>query len=546
MIRLGVIPAVGCLALAFATAVAAGWAIIPRADAAKAETGIETGALQEKQAKTAETRTYYGVGSCVDCHTGGFKNPSANICRGNEVEIWQRNDKHVLAFQVLGDNRAKAIGKALGPGWEDVQTKKECLTCHSIWIEKQPGVVKGGDLRREEGVSCVACHGPDLTEQPDKDKLPEAGWVEFHGSPSPARREAWRKLPRTYKHDKYGMTDLWDPAKRTQLCASCHIGSVEQGRVVTHEMFAAGHPPLPSFEVVTFSNQMPRHWQYLREKDKSIRDLVMKFHQSEVDLEQTHLLAIGGLVAFRENLQLLAGQAATKDWPELANYSCYACHHELKSKSWRQERGYAGKPGRPPLREWSTALVELGLFHAAANADEAKLLLADWRTRLAALRAVFDTQPFGQQDAVKHKTEELTTWIDGQVKRIKERIALDESKGGYSINASALLLSHLLDSRDKRALPDFDSARQLAWAYQVLYLEAASKHDPEARKKLAKGLETLPAWKGLDDYLRLTLPPGQTKLEASFALGLDRIGQYEPRDYFQHLDAVLKQLKSPP
>ena len=55
------------------------------------------------------------------------------------------------------------------------------------------------------------------------------------------------------------------------------------------------------------------------EKDKKVRDLVMKFLPTEVELEETHLLAIGGLVAFREYLQMLAAQAVSQDWPDSAS-----------------------------------------------------------------------------------------------------------------------------------------------------------------------------------------------------------------------------------
>jgi hypothetical protein len=511
--------------------------------------GIDTSAAAHQE-KNGSTRVYYGIGSCASCHTKGFEDPHANICRGNEVGFWQAEDKHGLAFKVLTDERAKRMGEIL---WKnaDVTGKKECLTCHSAWFdEQQHGVERGSNFKREDGVSCVACHGADIIVK----KELKPGWVDAHGFQNPALRETWRKLSRADKDEQRGMTDLWDPARRTQLCASCHIGNVAQGKVVTHEMYAAGHPPLPSFEVVTFSNQMPRHWQYLREKDEKIRALVLNFRPGEVDLEQVHLLAIGGLVAFGENLRLLAEQ---KDWPELANYSCYACHHELKSKSWRQERGYNGTPGRPPMREWSTALVELGLFHAARDKEELKQLLAGFQGRLATLQSVIDAQPFGRQDSVKQKAEYLIQWIDAQVKLIQDRIQLDDKPGGYSQAAASELLAYLLDldrrshpdvklaSALKRMAPDYDSARQFAWAYQVLYLETASKFDPEARKNLTQKMHQSDAWKELDKYMRLSLPQGKLALEPSVQPALERISQYEPRLYFQHFDAVLKQFKMP-
>jgi len=531
-LNIGLMAASAFFLAAFAATVAAGWFKEPNADVVDL--------TQQKADKNAETRVYYGVGSCRSCHLRGFEDPDTFICRGTEVAIWQPEDKHALAFKVLGDERAQRMGKILG--W-DVKKKKECLVCHSVWVDEKPELVsKAGNFSHEEGVSCVACHGPDVVVLPGKDKTPKLGWLDMHGSQNQQFREAWRKLARTYKHDEYGMSDMWDPVKRTQLCASCHIGNVEQGKVVTHEMYAAGHPPLPSFEVATFSNQMPRHWQYLGEKDKKVRDQ-LKFRPTEVELEETHLLALGGLVGFREYLQMLSSHTQSKNWPEFADFSCYACHHDLKSKSWRQERGYFGKPGRPPLKEGTTALVELGLFHAAANADEAQKLIADFQARYAALQEAVDSQPFGQPAAVKQESDKLIGWIDTQVKRIQDRIALGEKKGGYSADASGNLLGHLLKSRSK--FLDYDSARQQTWALQTLYLDTASRHDMATRKKLADTMKTQTAWKDLDDYLRLTLPPGQTKIETSLPLSMERAGQYEPRQYFQNLDAVLKQLKTP-
>lgn len=518
---------------------AAGFAF-PCLEALGRNAGSQGESLKQKQAATADNRTstYYGTVSCSNCHSDGFKNPSTFICRGTELAIWQANDKHALAYKVLGDERAQRIGQMLG--W-NVKDKKECLTCHTVWFDEKPTVQKAMDFNRDEGVSCVVCHGPDVVALPAQGQLLTLGWLDYHASQNQKVRDVWRKLPRQDKQIQYGMFDLWDPVKRTQLCASCHIGSVEQGKVVTHEMYAAGHPPLPSFEVVTFCNQMPRHWQYLREKDKQVRDLVMKFSPSEVELEQTHLLAIGGLIAFREYMQLLAGQAA-KDWPELANYSCYACHHELKSKSWRQERGYAGKPGRPAMREWPSALVELGLLHAARSSEEVARLLGEWQTGLTALQASFDSQPFGDRAKIKQRADEMTKWIDTQVKRIQERIGKDEKDGGYDTKASAALLMALINSPAKGPLLDFDSARQRTWAWQTLYLEVNSR--PESNSQ--KAMETTPAWKALDAYLGLTLPPGKTSLEISFAPALDRVGQYDPREFLQRLNAVLKQLQSPP
>jgi hypothetical protein len=506
-------------------------------------------AAQEAPGKDKRTRSYYGMDSCTDCHIKGFANPEKYICRGIEVPIWRDQDKHALAYRVLDDKRAQDIGKLLG-GW-DVKNKKECLACHCVWVEEKQDVKLAKSFKREEGVSCVACHGVELFAPTDKLAV---SWIVLHSAE--ATRETWRGLTRAAKEADYGMTDLWDPVCRTQVCASCHIGNFAEGKFVTHEMYAAGHPPLPSFEVTTFSNQMPRHWQYLKEKSPSVLKL-LNLNEPEAELEETHLLAIGGLVAFGDHLKLLEAQAATKDWPELAQFDCYACHHELLSKSWRQERGYAGKPGRPPLRQWPAALVDVGLLHAAGDAPGAEKAQKEFAARLQGLQDSFNAQPFGDPADVKQRAGGLADWVELQAKQIQKRIAKDDKAGGYGPNTSARLLAMLIDLLQharpggkgqmtaKRFVPDFDSARQLAWAFQVLYLETVSKHDPKAREDAARAMQDDPVWKALDDYVRLTLPRGQTKLEPSLPLSLERIGQYDPRQYFERMDAVLKKFRLP-
>src|SRR5205823_3754378 len=42
-------------------------------------------------------------------------------------------------------------------------------------------------------------------------------------------------------------------------------------------------------------------------------------------------------------------QANRRPWPEFAEYDCFACHHDLQAKSWRQARNSSGpKPGTLP------------------------------------------------------------------------------------------------------------------------------------------------------------------------------------------------------
>src|SRR5262249_59421636 len=131
-----------------------------------------------------------------------------------------------------------------------------------------------------------------------------------------------------------------------RLCASCHVGNTAEGKVVTHAMYAAGHPPLPGVEIATFSDAMPRHWQYLKEKKPAVQQM-LNVDSGTAAFEQTKLVAVSGVLLLREAMNLLGSQAApaTQDadprntWPELAQFDCSACHPELKKPNWRHHRG---------------------------------------------------------------------------------------------------------------------------------------------------------------------------------------------------------------
>src|SRR5262249_6382040 len=145
------------------------------------------------------------------------------------------------------------------------------------------------------------------------------------------------------KEAEGGMTDMWNPAKRGRVCASCHVGNAEEGKVVTHAMYAAGHPPLPSFETATFGDAMPRHWKLLKEKPAAVQRLLQ---YDPEELEQSHVVVGGAVAEFRQAMSMLAVQAkkcaeaAAESSLDLAQYDCYACHHELRAPGWRQKRGY--------------------------------------------------------------------------------------------------------------------------------------------------------------------------------------------------------------
>ena len=121
----------------------------------------------------------------------------------------------------------------------DVTKAPQCLTCHSV--DKYPGMALPKDVNVDDrfdtsfGVTCNACHG--VRRQ----------WQGDHYTDQ-ANTIPWRTLTPAEKEEK-GLRNLRDPVVKAKLCASCHVGDPDQHRVVTHDMYAAGHPPLPPFEL---------------------------------------------------------------------------------------------------------------------------------------------------------------------------------------------------------------------------------------------------------------------------------------------------------
>jgi hypothetical protein len=262
-------------------------------------------------------RTFVGAGGCKssNCHGGTTPLPFSPDSRilGNEFATWSSLDKHTKAYRVLDEPRGKRMGDILKI---DATKDKRCTVCH---------VVGSPDNQRSDGVSCEACHGP------------ASQWKDSH--------EAKNSHADSVKSK--GMIDTRDPAVRSSLCLSCHLGSGE--RVVDHEMIAAGHPDL-AFELDTFAFAQPSHH---RQREPKVR---------------VQSWAVGQTNALAESMRLLTSHAE-KGWPEFSDLECYQCHHDLRKDSWRIAIGYAGrKPGslRVNLARYEVARVLV----ATAAADQ--------------------------------------------------------------------------------------------------------------------------------------------------------------------------------
>ncbi|HYH67632.1 MAG TPA: multiheme c-type cytochrome, partial [Urbifossiella sp.] len=204
-----------------------------------------------------------GYAKCAQCHP---TDPSVDVAktlyaknygshkfvRLNEGVTWIREDPHSKAHEVLQTPLGRKMSDLLK---YDVGASPKCLTCHGIDIAPglKPEEKKAEHFETANGITCNACHGL------------RPAWQSSHTDEKKGTMP-WRLFTPEVKR-KDGLRNLRDPHVRAELCASCHVGSAAAGKLVTHDMYAAGHPPLPPFELATFMESQPRHWGYPTEKE---------------------------------------------------------------------------------------------------------------------------------------------------------------------------------------------------------------------------------------------------------------------------------------
>ena len=255
------------------------------------------------EGQSNQERAFTGAGSCAssNCHGGVWTKTGEGIGQ-DEYTTWAGKDAHSNAYRTLLEPRSQEIGRHLGI--EAPEKSDQCLDCHALNAVSARRA-KSFDLT--DGVSCENCHGPS------------SDWLGSH-------------TLREWTHEQslqLGMYDTKDLLLRSRLCLSCHLGNEKKS--VDHELIAAGHPDL-IFELDTFSALMPRHW---REKE---------------GWEGVRRWGVGQTVALGESMRQLARRAsgqAWSAWPELADFECFACHHNLVLPSSRQSLGYRGRAGVP-------------------------------------------------------------------------------------------------------------------------------------------------------------------------------------------------------
>jgi hypothetical protein len=482
---------------------------------------------------------YLGSGNCQRCH---FAPIQLDLDEGrtyflgmDESKTWQTHDRHSKAFKLLQSERGQEMARRLG--W-NVTSDQRCLSCHADW---QTDRSQPDDGTLAEGVACEACHGAS------------SRYMNEHTAAK------WRQLPLDVRANQFGMINVRDPESRAKVCLSCHIGNADQGKVLTHEMYAAGHPPLPCFELRHFGNSM-RHWSDIGQQlakldadhppnaDRTRRDL--EFIKSQLgDASDTlpglKSTLLGGVLTLRESVQLLADESSGKtrrsdpsaeaaSWPDFAALDCAMCHHDLHYPAWRQTRPEHSS-GRPQIPRWPEALVGVAISQVAgSDRQEAIRMQHEFVGLISNLRATFVRQPFGDPVAILQSSAPLISFLDPITKQLKST--------KFDRTAALLALNDLCASASD-STPDFATARQLAWAFQSIYDEV--KPLP-ASAAIDKELE------GLRAELRLALSPlasdakdlqSQAISDSQLQAAMNLAAEYSPQAFSQHFRAIAAALR---
>jgi hypothetical protein len=387
-----------------------------------------------------------GTASCSarGCH-GAVEPISGSALLRDEYTTWVRQDIHASAYRVLFGETARSIMANLSSPLAAHQ-HPDCLACHAV-----PETALKEDLAwmRPDGVGCESCHGA-------------AGhWLDAHTAAG-----RWAKLSLAEKQ-KQGMMPLDDPLTRARACVGCHVGAPPDpargvpARDVNHDLIAAGHPRL-NFELTAWLANLPAHWNRAAPR-----------YQRNAE-EEAHSWMVGQVVSARAALELL-GYRAGKDesWPELAEYDCFSCHHDLKASSWRQRKNKPGNhPGQLSWGAWYFSL--LPVLPVGKPEDRAALLK---------LKTLLQT-PHPAPKAVLAQAKALANTF----REWESRLPAGDT--------SAILLERL-SRQGPASPPSWDLAAQLLLAVSALDQNPAKR---DARRRFQERLAFPPRWNSPEPF----------------------------------------------
>lgn len=492
---------------------------------------LSTDHVLERQVSERQTDglSEIGVKECAACHSA----PSpiyeqlqvTRFIRLVEAKEWFERDKHAYAYHLVRqdltetelerpENKSNKLSVEIRKrlkwpeGQEgDAMFQAKCLTCHTgvdLSLPSPSQEVRQTNL--QFGVQCEACHGPG------------SEYTKTHQH----QQVAWRAKTPAEKSE-LGMWNLASPSTCADVCLSCHLGSITQDRFVSHDMVAAGHPPLPPFDLQTFLDAMPPHWKTIQDKPyqaatskRETREFALQneYYSAHYDLQslgpmnkiqqaiqssyhRTQRSMIGGLVANDNGIKLIHAAAAQaqrepNQWGDFAMYDCMGCHQEL-SKSRIRWRPESRIPGRAFPSNWLS--LENASIHKT-NASNHDRLTNE-------MFAAFNSVPFGDAKKLAALSNpHLASLTD----RLRDRIRMERQ-----IMSEADVkqwLQVLLADREEK-LTDYWLAKQTAWMVTIAVTELAD-HGVVPRQAIQANLAELSQLLSLN----LQIPPQASVLDA--------------------------------
>ncbi len=414
-----------------------------------------------------------GSASCATaaCH-GGL---AGHKFVGSEFPIWSARDPHSRAYSVLRNDLSRQMAEQLKlpkPAHESAV----CLNCHSPATSTDSKLSSISGRAPLAGVDCEQCHGP------------AERWLTEHV------RTDWRNRSAEVKRQR-GYHDLTDVLTRANVCADCHVGG--PGRDVNHDLIAAGHPRL-FFELSTFHANWPKHWP--DEIDAKRHPIELGFAKRGIltgSAFEARLWAVGQVVTAQRSLELLSHRAelakeTPAKWPELTEWNCFACHHDLQSASWWQSKDGSKRPRVSfGWNAWPYAMLE----PLARQKPSPMVQLPE--AELAKLRRHF-TSPLPLAEAIDREANAAAKSLRVLAERLNHA---DSTNDVLSPDGLAKLRLMLVKDEGPRLVSrDWDSATQLflslnalqhAIAAQGSLMETDQERDRQIQSVLDSMNETL-------------------------------------------------------
>ncbi len=488
-----------------------------RADQEEAELNAMIDRLLEQQS-----------GTIAALKAKGMELDASKLLPRDVPEDWM-GDSNILSRRIC-DKLGYDVSKA--SGYE--RFRDNCLTCHGGYQDGESGFTFADKGQEQIGIDCLYCH-----QQGEN-----SAWVLSH-----LDADKWRLLPPEVK-TAAGMRDLVNTSVQAAVCLDCHVGNRDRNMFVTHEMYAAGHPPLPAVELQTFCKEMPQHWQTPSQLYQSLasfpgRDIYFQTNYPGVVTPattagdtywNTRKLLLGALAARQQSLDLVIDSATAHQWADYSLYDCASCHHELQSDSRRQQRGFPAAPGRPRQPEWPDSLRNIAYRFYGGRGPQGQ---GTWQQLLqleANLTDRFAEQPFGDPDQVRSAAQALRD----EVSKAADGVA----RLPFGAPAARGVLK-LLTQASADDLLTYDAARQVVWSIQVVTGELQDKGEP-LPEGFSEIVETLGDPQTTGVLSRMPSGRKQFIYPTSLQGDLERRAAFDPERLTAQLEKLQALLAKPP